>query len=94
MEKEVSMTSEKRFPKQSVTTTAWNEVTRSGAYVCNETGRLVRFPPSALKEGHSPVVELVGPAGSESVTFLSENPYCPIEKLRILCANADIEPNF
>lgn len=72
----------------------WNEIREPGAYVSSDSGRLYRIPDSALKEGHSPLIEVVGPAGEEMVTCVSKNPYTPIEKLRMLTSDANIEPSF
>ena len=72
----------------------WNEIREPGAYVSSDSGRLYRIPDSALKEGHSPLIEVVGPSGEEMVTCVSKNPYTPIEKLRMLSSDANIEPTF
>lgn len=72
----------------------WTEIRDPGAYVSSDSGRLFRIPESALKEGHSPLIEVVGPKGEEVVTRLSTNPYTPIDKLRLLSADANVEPKF
>ena len=75
-------------------TIPWNFVKEPGAYVCNETGRLFRVPPAALLEGHSPIISIAGPGGEDYVTYLSSNPYTPIDKLRQVCADMNISPQF
>lgn len=79
----------KRFP-----VTPWDSISEPGAYVSCDTGRLYRVPSTALAEGHSPVIQILGPQGEEMVTCLSPNPYSPVEKLRLLAADANIEPRF
>jgi hypothetical protein len=73
---------------------AWDSISGPGAYVSCETGHLYRIPPVALAEGHSPVIQVLGPEGEEMVACLSPNPYAPVAKLRLLAADADIEPRF
>src|SRR5689334_14550069 len=75
-------------------TVPWSQINNPGCYVSNLTGRLFRIPDSALKEGHSPVIDIVGPGGEEVVTYISKNPYAPIDALRLLAADASIQPNF
>jgi|SwirhisoilCB2_FD_contig_31_541798_length_318_multi_2_in_0_out_0_1 hypothetical protein len=75
-------------------TIPWSQINNPGCYVSNLTGRLFRIPESALKEGHSPVIDIVGPGGEEVVTYVSKNPYAPIDALRLLAADASIQPNF
>ena len=75
-------------------TIPWNFIKEPGAYVCNDTGRLFRVPPAALLEGHSPVISIAGPVGEDYVTCLSSNPYTPIDKLRQVCADMNINPQF
>ena len=85
---------EKHFVPNQQTQVAWSDISQPGAYVSISTGRLYRLPAMALKEGHSPVIDIVCRQGPETVVCLSANPYTPIEKLRLICADADIEPNF
>ena len=72
----------------------WNEIRDPGAYVSADTGRLFRIPELALKAGHSPLIDVMGPNGEETVTCVSTNAYTPIDKLRLLAADANIEPQF
>lgn len=84
-----STTSHKRFQSAP-----WDSISEPGAYVSCDTGRLYRVPPTALLEGHSPVIQILGPQGEETVTCLSNNPYTPVDKLRLMAADANIEPRF
>lgn len=74
--------------------TPLSQISPEGAYVSRETGRLYQIPQSALKEGHSPVFNVLGPGGDEVVVRLSSNPFSPIEKLRFLASQANVEPRF
>lgn len=65
-----------------------------GSYVSTETGRLFQIPASALIEGRTPCFSVLGPRGDEIVVRLSTNPYAPVEKLRILASQANVEPSF
>jgi hypothetical protein len=93
-ESKVATTTEKHFVPNGQSQMAWSDISQPGAYVSISTGKLYRVPALALKEGHSPVIDIVNRQGPETVVCLSTNPYTPIEKLRLLCADADIEPNF
>ena len=72
----------------------WSEIREPGSYVSAQTGRLFRIPDTALKEGHSPIIDVMGPNGEEIVTCVSTNAYTPIDKLRLLAADANIQPQF
>ena len=72
----------------------WTEIHEPGAYVSNETGILFRIPESALKPGHSPLIDVVGAKGEEMVTCISKDPFTPIDKLRLLSSDANIQPTF
>ena len=64
-----------------------------GAYIINWSGQLLRLPEDALKAGHSPVFEILG-TESTFVTKLSDNPYLPVSKARMVAADLDIHVNF
>ena len=72
----------------------WNTVNQAGSYVCNETGRLLRVPASALGPDKKPTIEFSGPHGSPNVTRLSTDPKSPIGELRTTCGSTDIKPQF
>ncbi|MBI3098240.1 MAG: hypothetical protein HYY93_08375 [Planctomycetes bacterium] len=75
-------------------TLPFNEVSCEGAYVSKETGRLYQIPASAIEQGHSPRVNVLGPGGEETLVRLSTNPFMPIDRLRTLASQANIEPRF
>ena len=64
-----------------------------GAYVCNWSGHLLRVPEDGVTAGRSPLINIVGP-GNLFVTKISENPYIPVTKARLLCCNYDVAVNF
>ena len=72
----------------------WNEVHEPGAYVSTESGRLFRISKSIPREVHSPAIDVVAPRGEEMVRCISTNPYTPIEKVRQLALEANIQPKF
>jgi len=87
----------KDTPKGSnrFTESPWNEINSPGSYVNRADGNLYRVPSTALLEGHSPVVNIVGPdGGSPTMVRISSDPHTPIGKCRELASNADIQPNF
>jgi hypothetical protein len=76
------------------TTRTWDTVNQPGSYVCNDTGRLLRVPAAALKDGNKPIIDFFGPQGPAKVTRISDNPSLPISDLRVLSTNAQIKPQF
>ena len=72
---------------------SFNQIENSGCYVSSETGRLLRVPTDALAKGQSPRIETVG-FTPWLVTKLSNDPYLPISKARMIAADNDIEVNF
>ena len=87
------MTEKKRGMSKQFATLPWSDISKEGAYV-SQTGVLFRIPSAGIKEGHSPIIDVAGPLESETLTFISPNPFTPVEKLRFLSAEANIEPNF
>jgi hypothetical protein len=75
-------------------TIPWDAIKEPGAYVSCDTGRLYRVPPQGLSPSHSPLIQVLGPQGKEKVTCLSDNPDTPVDKLRLVAADANIEPRF
>jgi hypothetical protein len=68
-------------------------VNEPGAYICNWSGHLLRVPEDAVAPGRSPLINIVGP-GDMFVTKISENPYIPLTKARLLASNCDVCVNF
>jgi hypothetical protein len=74
-------------------TCAFDEISKPGTYVCNWSGHLLRVPPDSLKEGRSPTMEIVADE-DVVVTRISENPYIPLTKARMIAADLDLDVNF
>lgn len=71
-----------------------SQIKEEGAYVSKETGRLYQIPKCAIQEGLSPLFSVRGPAGDEMVVRLTANPFTPVERLRLLASQANVEPQF
>lgn len=71
----------------------FDQVQSPGAYVFHNTGHLVRVPEDALTLGRSPLVDIVANEPM-LVSKISDNPYLPITKARILACDADLPVNF
>ena len=71
----------------------FESICEPGAYVCNWNGHLIRVPEDGVTAGRSPMINIVGP-GTLCVTKISENPYVPVTKARLLASNYDIAVNF
>jgi len=68
-------------------------INEPGCYVCNWSGHLVRVPEDGIAPGRSPLINIVGP-DQLFVTKISDNPYIPLTKARMLAANFDVATNF
>ncbi len=64
-----------------------------GSYVCSWSGHLMRVPPDSAAAGHSPKLNLVG-LDALFVTKISDDPYIPVTKARMIAANWDVAVNF
>ena len=64
-----------------------------GTYFCNWSGHLIRVPQDAVRQGRSPVIEILGNEPLH-VTKLSDDPFIPITKARMLTADLDHAVNF
>jgi len=76
------------------TQVSFDSINEPGTYFCNWTGQLFRIPDEAIKPGHSPIISIVGPAQTFLVTKLSDNPYLPLSKARMIAADLDLNVNF
>lgn len=70
----------------------FNDITQPGCYITTR-GDLVRVQEEGLKEQHSPLIT-VESKDDTRVTKISDSPYLPIGKARLLAANADLPVNF
>ncbi len=68
-------------------------INEPGAYVCNWSGHLLRVPDDAITTGRSPMINILGP-DELFVTKISENPFLPVTKARLMASNHDVAVNF
>jgi len=71
----------------------FSKLNEIGTYVFKEGGQLLRVPEDALKPGRSPVMDIVG-RDVLTVCKLSDDPFIPITKARLVAADLDVEVNF
>ncbi len=71
----------------------FENITDPGCYVCNWSGHLLRVPQDGVAPGRSPVINIVG-CEPLFVTKISDNPYIPLTKAKMLACNHDINVNF
>ncbi len=64
-----------------------------GCYVCNSSGHILRVPKGAIEPGQSPVLPLSG-TESSFATKISDDPFIPVTRARMLAANSDLDVNF
>jgi hypothetical protein len=72
---------------------AWDQVNDPGTYVDVRTGDLFRIPREGLVTGASPVV-MRESAAPVVLRQLSDDPFLPTLKARLMCAQHNIQPNF
>jgi hypothetical protein len=77
----------------TLTECAWEEINQPGAYVSRDTGRLFRIPREALAPGSSPLIHQEN-REPEKFAKVSEDPYVPSLKARMVAAENNIQPNF
>ncbi len=70
-----------------------DEVKGPGTYYTRATGGICRIPEEALKADHSPAFEILVD-GDNRVVKLSDDPFIPLSKARLIAADADLEVNF
>jgi len=64
-----------------------------GTYLSNWSGHLIRVPEDGVRQGRSPVIEILG-VGPLYVTKLSDDPFIPVTKARMIAADLDHAVNF
>ncbi len=72
---------------------AFENISEPGCYVCNWSGHLIRVPEDGVAPGRSPLLTIVG-CETLFVTKISDNPYIPLTKAKVLASNADLNVNF
>ena len=68
-------------------------INEPGSYICQWNGHLLRVPDDGVAAGRSPMVNIVGPE-QLFVTKISNNPWIPLTKARMLASNYDLHVNF
>lgn len=71
----------------------FDAINEPGCYVCNWSGHLLRVPDDGVAAGRSPVINIVA-TQRLYVTKLSDNPYIPVTKAKMLASNADLNICF
>ena len=71
----------------------FSQIESPGLYVETRTGALLRIREDGIVPGRSPVIQAVA-RDPWVVTKISEDPYLPLTKARMIAANLDIEVNF
>ena len=71
----------------------WDQINEPGAYVCQWSGHLLRVPEDGVTAGRSPMINIVGP-DPLYVTKISDYPWIPLTKARMLASNYDLNVNF
>ena len=93
----MDMTTVKKFenvsPSRSLHTCNFDQIETPGTYVDTRTGTLLRVPEDALAPGRSPRIEIVAHE-PWTVTRVSEDPYIPLTKARMIAADLDLPVNF
>jgi hypothetical protein len=74
-------------------TIPFEAISQPGAYICNWSGHLLRVPEDGVVAGRSPLVTIVGPEPL-TVTKISDNPYIPVTKAKLVASNFDLAVNF
>ena len=75
------------------TTITFSRINEPGCYICNWSGHLLRVPEDGVTPGHSPLINLVGPEPL-FVTKISDNPFIPVTKAKMLACNFDLHVTF
>ncbi len=71
----------------------FDQINEPGCYICNWSGHLLRVPQDGVQLGRSPLLSIIG-REPVFVTKISDNPYIPLTKARLLAANWDVNVNF
>ncbi len=66
----------------------FDQINEPGAYVCNWSGHLIRLPEDAVMPGRSPVLEIKA-REQLYVTKISDDPFVPLTKARMVAGDLD-----
>ena len=87
------VTRQKNEPHMLGAKLPFGDLSEPGTYYSDWSGHLIRIPDDALKPGHSPLIEILG-KDPMVVTKLSDDPFVPITKARIIAADLDLAVEF
>ncbi len=79
--------------RTGIVTSEFDQINRPGLYLENRTGALFRIPQDALVSGRSPALEILCNEPC-IVTKISDDPFVPVTKARMLAADLDLQINF
>jgi hypothetical protein len=68
-------------------------INEPGTYVCHWSGHLLRVPADSIRPGRSPLMDLTGKSPLY-VGKISNDPFIPVSKARMVAANYDWPVNF
>ena len=71
----------------------FDAINEPGCYICNWSGHLLRVPEDGVAPGRSPLINVIG-TEPLYVTKISDNPYIPLTKARMVASNYDMNVNF
>jgi hypothetical protein len=77
----------------SLYTCNFDQIETPGTYIENRTGTLLRVPEDALAPGRSPRIQVVAHE-PWTVTRLTDDPFVPLTKARMIAADMDLPVNF
>lgn len=89
----MSIKTREQEPRPSAAVIPFGEINTPGTYLSNWTGHLIRVPDDGVKQGRSPVIEILGKEPM-LLTRLSEDPFIGTTKARMLAADLDLPVNF
>lgn len=75
------------------TQVSFEAINEPGCYICNWSGHLLRVPADAIQPGRSPLVSMKG-IDTPFVTKISNDPFLPVTRARMLTADLDVTVNF
>ena len=75
------------------TTLPYESIQGPGCFVCNWSGHLLRVPEDGVAAARSPLVNIIG-CETLFVTKISDNPYIPVTKAKMVAANLDCAVSF
>lgn len=74
-------------------TVPYNKIAEPGTYYFHPTGMLFRVPSEGICPGHSPLINICW-TDECYCTKISDDPWVPISKARLICANSGFVVNF